>query len=278
MASTTLTAYTDDPCPRVEVFIDDLDSAVRSVTVYRLAGGREFRVRGAVGAGTVGALSRIDFEVPFNVEATYRAEMFDASGVSVGFTAQESITVPSAGTWMHNPLDPRGAVRVTLMESTARSLSRPVPGEISRPRGRRVGVVLAEPRQGLQGAVFDVFTETVEDADRVQAFLGDYTRATVPVVCIRLGLDAPSRARVLSPLFLGVLDVVEEPWYTTDFGGAVQRITGDEVDPPAPGLFIPLLRRMDVDASYATRGAFDAAYLRRSDADRDYGLAGAADA
>jgi hypothetical protein len=48
--------------------------------VYRLAAGREYLVRGAVKAPVAGALSRIDFEVPFGVEVTYRAEMFDSAG------------------------------------------------------------------------------------------------------------------------------------------------------------------------------------------------------
>lgn len=275
--STTLTAYLDAPCPRVEVFIDDLDAA--SVTVYRLAGGRQFPVRGAVGAPTAGTLSRIDFEVPFNTEVTYRAEMFDADGLSLGFTDPESITLNVADTWMHNPLDPQGAVSVRLVDSAARSLSRPVPGEISYPMGRRVGVVLSEPRRGLRGAVFDVITETLADADLVQAMVGGYTSSAVPVVCVRFGSDSTVRRRVTSPLFLGVLDLPEED-FDVRFGGevTVQRVTGDEVAPPAPGVFIPLLTAADINAYYATAADANSAYLTASDLNRDYTLAGYADA
>jgi len=223
-------------------------------------------------------LSRIDFEVPFNVEVTYRAELFDASGLSLGFTDPAAVTLSVSETWMHNPLDPQGAVQVTLLETTGRVLSRPVPGEISYPLGRPVGVVLAEPRQGLRGVVFDVIVGSEAQADAVQDMLGGYQRATVPVVCVRPGSDAPVRRRVVPPLFLGVLDIPEEPVYAGDFEWAIERVTGDEVSPPAPGLFIPLLTRADIDASYATRGAVDAAYLTRADIDRDYSLAGAADA
>ena len=56
------------------------------------------------------------------------------------------------------------------------------------------------------------------------------------------------------------------------------RIVGDEVAPPAPGLFIPLLRAADVNAFYATAAAANAAYLTASDLNRDYSLAGYADA
>lgn len=272
--STTLTPYLDAPTPRVEIFISGLGSSTASVTVYRLAKGREFTVRGAVNAPVAGSLSRIDFEVPFNTEVTYRAERFNAAGLSLGFTTPATITVPSPDTWLHNPLDPHGAVRVTLIDTAARALSRPVPGEVSYPAGRRVGVVLSEPRQGLRGAVFDVYTDTVEDADRVQAMLGDYSRDQVPVICVRLGSGAPSHSRVTSPLFLGVLDITEEPLYSDVFDGAVQRITGDEVSPPAPGLFIPLLTAADINAYYTTADEANNDNLTAMDLNRRYDLAG----
>lgn len=488
MSAPVLTMFSDAaPCPRVEVFFADFILGTTHVTVYRLSGGREFEVRGAVRAAVAGSLSRIDFEVPFNVQVSYRAEQFDAAGLSLGFTESSSLgavfsewsvtrrnliehptpvdvsewtTSPATGTfsvntdvvrragvgtysrtlsgastlilqayltpttspsgaypvsggqyvvsgfvrstaladraqisftcydadgalagsinvvapvggvadtwvrvsalvsapagsvtampgiavfaaasapigtrtwltdvmlerggdllpfmydgmpgtastrfrwegtpndsptieetrgvlsagmavtgaWMHNPLNPAGAVKVTLLDTAVRSLSRPVPGEVSYPSGRRVGVVLSEPRRGLAGAVFDVFCETHEDADKVQALIGTYSRSTVPVVCIRTGSDNPMR--VAMPLFLGVFDIPEEDidvrWGKEH---TVQRIAGDEVDPPIPGLYVPTLTRDDINISFDSRAAVNAAALTRSDINRLYALSGAA--
>lgn len=252
-----------------------------------------------------GAVSRIDFEVPFNAVVSYRAELFDEAGVLLGFTepavlgetytgiapAEDLIPLGSlypeesssgAGvispfTWMHNPLAPEGAVRVSMSDSAASEISRPVPGSVIYPRGRRVGVMVSEPRRGLAGFVADVYCDSLEDADRVQAMLGDYTSTTVPVLCIRPGLDF--NARITSPLFLGVSDIVEEG-LNVRWGGSdlIERISGDEVSPPVPGLFIPLLTYADLNAYYSTYAAFNndnASYLAAS---RRYELAGSADA
>lgn len=275
VSAPTLTAYTDEaPCPRVEVFFDDLDPDTATITAYRTAKGREYKVRGMVGAAVAGAISRIDYETPFNTASSYRAEMFDAAGLSLGFTPSASVSVSSDSSWLLNPLDPQGAVKVSLAASTGRELSRPVPGAISRPAGRRVGVVVSEPRSGLQGFQLDVRVSTLDDADKVQALIGGYGVNAVPVVCLRLGGDE-GRLRIPQPLFLGVLDIVEVD-IDTVWGGTdtLQSMVGDEVSPPTPALFIPLLRRMDIDAYYASRDAIDAAYLSRSDIDRDYSLAG----
>lgn len=272
MAITLLTDVT--AAPFVEVFIDDLIPEATSLTVYRLAAGREFQMRGAVRAPTAGAFTRIDFEIPFNIPVTYRAELFDAAGDSLGFTDTATITLVCADTWMHNPLNPAGGVKVELGGDSANVISRPVPGTVSRPLGRRVGVVLSEPRYGVVGLKLDVRTTTDADADAVQAMCGD--GGMPPIVCVRLG----SRDRVMrvpQPLFLSVLDVPEVD-ITHQWGGGEisHQMEGDEVDPPIPGLFVPLLRRMDLNAFYATRGAMNAGGLMRLDLNRKYDVAGIA--
>lgn len=267
-----LTAGPDDP-PKVEVLLTGLDSSVASVTAYRISSGVTERVRGVINASVSGAGSWVDFEVPAQ-QATYRVEYFDSAGDTLGFSEDAEIELGFAGCWMHNPLAPTGAVKVELSDSAGASLSRPVPGEILYPRGRRAGVIVSGPRRGLMGGVFDVYTRDFRTADRVQAFLGGPGADLPPVICIRPGVDHRIRLG-RSPLFLGVLDIAEEG-LDVRWGGdtIVQRIQGDEVSPPAPGLFIPLLRRKDVNAFYASREAFNAAYLTRLDANRDYSLAG----
>jgi hypothetical protein len=299
----TLTTYRDAaPCPRVEVYFEEFAPGTVTVTVYRSAAGREFEVRGAVEAATAGALTRIDFECPFNIPVTYRAEMFDADGLSLGFTDVATLgdvyegltpeeTLPpeedlypfsefvgtglvSADTWLHNPLDPQGAVKVTALGTSARSMSRPVRGAISRPIGRRVGVVLSQGRSGLAGFTYDVYAPDEDTADKVQALIGTYSDVKVPVVCLRVGGDE-ARMRIPKPLFLGVMDIAEED-LNVRYGGVAtaQRMTGDEVAPPIPGLFIPLLTNADLKAFYATNTAMKTAYPTNIAMARDYSLAG----
>ena len=106
--------------------------------------------------------------------------------------------------------------------------------------------------------------------------MADDATQTVPVVCLRLG-GCERRMRVTQPMFLSVLDLVEHDIthrWEGDGGMLSHQFTGDEVAPPIPGLFIPLLRRADLNAYYATRAALNADNLTRSDVNRRYDLAG----
>lgn len=275
MSAPTLTAYVDAaPCPRVEVFFPSFDAGTASVTVYRLADGQERAMRGAVRAPTGGTLTRIDFEVPFNMSVTYRAEQFNAAGVSLGFTPSAAVSVASSVSWMHNPLHPAGSAAVFFGDDDDWSLSRPTPGQVVRPLGRRVGVVVSEPRQGYVGLKLVVRTSSGADADRIQAMSGD--NGLPPVLCVRLG-SADQSLRIPQPLFVSALDVPEVDM-TTRWGGTelAHVVSGDEVDPPIPGLFVPLLRAKDINVSFATAAAVNASALRASDVNRRYDLAGAA--
>lgn len=277
MYEPTLTVYTDpSPMPRVEVLFSSLDPDAAFVTVYRLAEGREYKVRGAVKAPTVGSLTRIDSEVPFGIPVTYRAEMFDSSGVSLGFTGTASATLDVDETWVHNPLDPSGGVRVDLRSSAGAELVRPTDGDVFYPLGRRVGVVISGQRRGLVGVPVDMVVDSVEQADKVQALLGTYATTTVPVLCIRTAADL--RLRFPRPLFVAVLTARElDINYTLGTGSTIAfQMTGDEVSPPAAGIIIPLLTRADINAYYATNAAIAADNLTRLDVNRRYDLAGSA--
>lgn len=273
----TLTGFTTaDPCPRAEVLFSSFATGTTLVDVYRLAAGRTYKVRGAMQTPVAGALSRIDFEIPFGVPATYRAEQFETSGLSLGFTDSASLTLDVADTWVHNPLDPQGAVKVQFQGSATRDLVRPTDGEILFPLGRVVAVVVAGQRRGLVDAVLDVVVDTAEDADKLQAMLGGYDRRTVPVLCFRIG--ANDRVRLPRPLFAGVLTMHEVDLnYTIGTGETITfPMTGTEVDPPTPALVVPLLTRADLNAAFASRAALNAFYLTRLDANRDYAKAGTA--
>lgn len=267
----TFQPASDSGPPRVEVLFTSLHPLARSVTVFRLADRREYKVRGAVRAVTAGQFSRVDNEVPFGVSATYRAEMFDEAGVSLGFTDSASIKVDEPGTWLHNPLDPSGSVRVEFRDNAARDLSRPAEGNMFFPMGRRVGVVVGGQRRGLAGVQLDVIVDDVSSADRVQQMLGDYQSTTVPVLCFRVG--AFDRVRLPKPFFASVFDLREQD-LTYVLGGSqiAFEIQGDEVAPPTPALFISLLTRADVNAFYETRADVDAYNLTRLSVARNYSI------
>lgn len=258
--------------PSVELFFSALPSGAASVTVYRSSGGRQVPVRGAIRASTAGQFTRRDGEVPFGVQATYRAESFNSAGTSLGYTSSASITVDEPGTWVHNPLDPTGATQVFFLDSAARNLSRPTEAEVVYPQGRRVGVVLSGQRRGLQGVKLDVMVDDTRSADKLQTMLGGYNSDTVPVLCFRVG--AEDRVRLPRPLFAAVLDAREQDM-TYVYGGTqiAFEMEGDEVAAPAPGLFISLLTRADVNAFYESRADVDAYNLTRLDVGRNYGIA-----
>lgn len=276
MFEPVLRVFTDaKPMPRVEVRFTSLEVGTATVTVFRRSEGRSYPVQGALRALTSGAFARVDFQVPFGVPVSYWAEMFDSAGVSLGVTGESSTTVWCDDMWVHNPLDPFGGVRVDFREEAARSLSRPVPGTVFYPQGAVVGKVIAGRRQGLRDVVLDVITDTVEDADRMRDMVGGYDRSTVPVLCFRLG--AGHQVRLPRPLFAAVLDVAEQDMnYVLGGSQIVHSMKGDEVSPPSPVLFVPLLTRADVNAFYATRAAANAAYLTRLDLNTDYSIAGTA--
>jgi hypothetical protein len=276
MHEPTITPYFDaDPCPRAEVLFTSLAAGTASVTVYRSAGGREHQMRGGVNADVAGALTRIDTEIPFGVEVSYRAEMFNSSGVSLGFTDSGTVTMHVYETWLHNPLDPHGAASVIMALGAAKSLSRPVDGETVHPLGRKVGVVVSGTRRGISDATLDCYTETDADTDKVAAMVGDYDSNTVPVLCFRIG--ASMKMRLPRPFFAAVLDPREEEADLYQGGQfMVWRMQGSEVAPPTPALFIPLLTRADINAFYATRAAVKANHLTRLSVNRAYNLIGAA--
>lgn len=296
----TLTPFTDEaPCPRVQVDFDSFPASTATVTVTRTAAGVTEDVRGAVRRATAGALSVIDFECPFNTEVSYRAQAFDAGGLPIEWTDAGTLGEVAIDdefedefsdlfpggvgvglvvleTWVHNPLNPQGAVKVKLRSDTGRSMSRPVPSTLSRPLGRRRAVVLSEPRRGLSGFAFNVSGRDIDTADKVQALLGDDDDVLTPVVCIRIGgRDEPMR--VPRPLFLGVPDIVELDT-GAHVGYTVQAMSGDEAEPPVPGLYIPPLTAADINAYYATGTALNGDNATGAAVNRRYDLAGYATA
>lgn len=265
-----------NPAPRVEVVFASLHPDTASLAaIWRTGDGREWKVRGSVGISVSDQVARIDYEAPFGIPISYRAEMLNGAGDSLGFTDSSSeVTLDVDETWVHNPLNPQIALQVVTLQGTSYEWSRPVAGEVLFPKARRVGVVIGGARQGLRGQVFDLLVASDADADTFSSMLGTYSRTAVPVLCFRIG--ASDRSRLPRPLFGSVMDPREVDLTMQGGEDLGFRFQSDEVAPPAPALVIPLLTRADVDAYYSTRAQVDTDNATRLAVSRRYDLAGTA--
>lgn len=272
----TLTALDDAaPAPRIQVLIDDLPPGVASLTLYRTAEGRAFRVRGAVAVAVSTAFQTLDVEAPFGVDASYRAQMFASDGADVGFTVSASTVLDVTTCWVHNPLDPSNAAQIDIDEKSAKSLTRRVDGEIFRPEQRPLAVLITSRRRGLEQVQLFFSTDDAVVAEKFEGMFGGYNddEQLVPVLCVRV----PGYVDLPRPLFAGGLSPTKMP-INIHMGGSLREweIVADEAEPPFPGLVVALLTRDDIDAFFSSRTTLDAAYASRTAIDRDYAKAGTA--
>lgn len=277
-----LTLFADaNPCPRLQVQLPELPTVAATVTVSRIESGRTFKVRGGISLFAGGGTSVLDFEVPFGVSAKYRAEMFDSNGVSLGLTLATSITVDPAAVmtpvvggaigrvWIHQPLQPSLAIQATLLGSTADAVVRTNPGDVFFPEGATVGVRIGGQRRGLSGTTVRILVDSVADGDEFQSMFGGYSSDFPAVVCIRTAPPIRLPRTLFAAADPSEVDVRNVSYLTYE-------MSVDEVQPPAPGLVIPTLRRDDIDIAFATRDARAAAYATRLARDTDYSKAGLA--
>lgn len=262
--------------PYVEVFFDPagLEPDTAYIQVWRYSEGREWQVRGGINIPP--GVAALDFEAPPGMSIEYRAEMFTATGASLGWSETGSLSTPSFGVTIHNPLDPTSFVRVpvdAVLTSLLGTNDRPVPGGVVYVEGRSEGISVGVRRRGVVGLRFGIALTSLEDVDRIQGMVGGYGDAQLPVLCVR----TPSTIRMPSTAFLRVSDFLEDD-LNTSWGGSDIHVlfTGTEVQPPFPGLAVPLLTYDDLDAAYVSYDERDAAYASYTDMDRDYSLAGLA--
>ena len=268
--------YDRKPCPRAEVLFESFVAGTASVTGWRSTGLIRYQVRGIVRASVAGALTRIDFEIPFGVGVSYWAEQFDSAGVSLGETAKTTVKFNVKETWVHNPLDPQGATTVEFRSQAARSLVQPVEGEIVHPEGRRVGVMVSGQRRGFENVDLTVVTDSLTQVDLLQAMFGTPERRMPPILCFRVGAD--DRIRLPRPFFAAVTQPAEiDVNYAIGTGEQITtEMSGTEVSPPAPGIFIPLLTNADINTFYLTNAAINSGNVSNLAVNRRYELIGAA--
>lgn len=263
------------PVPSVQVVVSDVLPTTVVINLYRVADGRQSLVRGGIQKYAVGGATVIDWEAPFGVEISYRAEMFSdaAATQSLGFTDASTTVLEVAETWIHQPLNPSVSVAVLRLSKTATDISRETPGDLMYAEGAEVATWVGGTRRGISAVPFEVLTESLTDADKLQAVFGRSGATQSAVVCIR----TPPPMRIPRTFYAAVSEVHEES-VDVQNGGELIRFTfnATEARPPAPGLVAAVLRRMDIDFTYPTRDARSSAYLTRLDRDSDFSLAGVA--
>ncbi|MCS5487370.1 hypothetical protein NY588_09545 [Curtobacterium flaccumfaciens pv. beticola] len=165
--------------PTVSVGFNSLVAGAATLTLHRRYVGQDGRtvdgtVRGAVRASALGAYFVEDAEVPIGVDVEYLAEMFDADGRSLGFTASSVIHYPIVDgrtAYISDPLDATSAVRVTMLMGAAATQSMKAPGQRYTVGFRTV--VLAGIRSLRTDLNMDFLTDTVEDRERIYALMQD---------------------------------------------------------------------------------------------------------
>lgn len=273
-----LTVFTDaDPSPRCLVVFTTLAAGTQTINVYKVVEGRTYEVRGGLNLFAVGGAQVLDVEPAIGSPTMYRAQMLDAAGQELGWTSPTSVTIDTEDAvsgpnraWISQPLKPALAVQVTLLVGTAASKVRKSVGDNVWAEGAALATWIGTRRQGLSDLPIKMLCDSPEDADVLQQMFGDYSTDFPSVLCIR---SAPP-LRIPRILFASTA-APEEIGYASDSVLELD-MTVTEVAPPAPGLVLPTLRRMDIDAAYASRAAADAAYATRLQMDTDYSKAGLA--
>ncbi|MEV7962416.1 hypothetical protein [Oerskovia paurometabola] len=151
----------DAGAPQVGVTVTGLSASGESVVSVLVSwdGGASWHgVRDAERVRVSGGDFFRDHVPPLNVAAIYRLVVH--SGGTLPSPSEATITVPSASTWVQDPLNPRGAVEVQsvrsgtgimLMTGTAARITRRQAVDLATPEGSRYPVASVGARQAPSG-------------------------------------------------------------------------------------------------------------------------------
>jgi len=243
--------YNANPCPRVDVTITGLATAVQTVTVWQITDEGRVPVRNATNVYAVGGLFVTDYEPPLGVTVSYAAEQFNAAGASLGWTESTSTYLVSGAltAWFQDPLDPASAVMTTMDASFADEVS-----ETREVKLHRIGneTIALMGYQGLiEGLNLRVYTTSAVDADRLRAVL----RRTQVLVRTVPPVPIPRALHVVIPK-------VPQKGIDITGGGEVYvwDLEGDQVTRSSLDLTIPVVSWQRYMNKYATWADFIAAY------------------
>lgn len=263
-----------NPVPRVEIELEagDVPVGTAFITIIATIEGRAFEVRGAIEQGWAGADSFLDMEAAFGVPIAYTLVTMDVNKTVLARTSLGTTQVDCTDTLIQQPLNPQLNAIVARLAATGGEVRRGVDADTRYPEGFALPVVTARsPRRGITGLNLDLLVESGTMADALWSTLGTQDAPELPVWLVR----TPPPHRIPRVLFCYVPELVE---VDLSWGRNLARFTAtvDEVQPPAPGLIVPLLEYADLDAAYATYADRDAAYDTYAEGDADWSLAGLA--
>jgi len=117
MATVTVEALLDAPCPRAGLTITGLGVGESVVSVWRTADGERNPVRGARRAVMNDATFLVDYDAPLGRPITYELEVISGPAGASRITSAP-VTVDSAEAWIMDPLVPQSAVAISRRMSS----------------------------------------------------------------------------------------------------------------------------------------------------------------
>lgn len=243
------------PSPRVRVDFDAVAVGTTRARVERTAGGIVLTVRDGGNVFAAGGFTITDFEPPLGVQVSYRAEMFDSAGLSLGFTGSTVVELfgEVGWVWFSDPYDPSIAVYVQQADTFAAGIARARPAQRHSVSGRTVA--LYGPDGLIEGVDLAVYTMSDEVAASLRTVLASgfvLVRTMPPVAVPRLlYVFVPQRSEV---------------GLNIRHGGQFTRweMTGDELSPTDVGVALPPVSYqiyMDAFATYAAAMSTYSTYL-----------------
>jgi hypothetical protein len=274
----TLTPFPDmAPVPRVlvDVPVGEFPAGSVTVSITRRSEGRTMQVRGGQRLPATSPAIVIDTEAGFGVVSEYTVLGYDSAGAVIGSWPIGSTTLVFDQPVVQQPLDPRLAVVAVKLGGTDTELVRETPGTPAWPQGSALpGVISMGPRRGLDGVELELMVDA-NVADTLQATLGTYERAQLPIWLVR----TPPGRRLPAVFFCHVPRLRErDALVQLGIPRVLYSAVVTEVKPPAAGITAAVLTHSDMKVFFTTHTQVKAAYATHADVKRDMSLIGAASA
>lgn len=255
----SLQPYSDGfPCPRVVVNVTTVVPATVTGTLHRIYDDVDEVVPGADMVPSAGGFVRTDYFPPLGVPVSYRVEMFDINGASLGFTDAEttSIDVPDSTCWMSSPFNPQLSVQVELDDVASSKLQSDINAQTHNIGGRRI--VISEAIYGYVGIPMSFWVESVDAAVAAENVFADglglsVIRVAPPMQVPRVlyAFGVPTRQEVNLPAG------VEDTYFD---------LTVDEASAPSTSIVAAVLTYGRYTDNFATYGSFRSQYSTYRDA------------
>lgn len=262
MATLTVVAVNDAPCPRAAVTVEGLSVGDHVVSVWRSTGGERVPVRGARTISVVDSFFVEDFEVPLGRNVMYELEII--SGVDAGSPAvYADVRVEAVSGFIQDPLNPASAVPVhgekaPNGEAYFRSdafTSIGYVAEVSQfqimgdPRPVSIGGV----RRAPSGVPLSLSTRSVSETERMRGLIQEAVHLVIRPLP-EWGDYLPGSATYSAA-------TVEEQPVDVAWGGSLTRwfTSGDVVRPSSARVVVGLWRYQDLPEIFATHDQKQAA-------------------